>query len=114
MTSGGDQLTVLVVIVCLIFGYAIMSLAIRGVSRIFGKPPAESGTATAEQECRAVLGVSPSAGDAEIEAAYLSLLARYDPLKIASMGEEFHDLAAARTRKITEAYEYLQRHRKTG
>jgi hypothetical protein len=36
MTSGGDQLTILMVLVCLGLGYAMVSLAIRGISKLMG------------------------------------------------------------------------------
>jgi hypothetical protein len=53
MTSGGDQLTILMILGCLGLGYAIVSLAIRGISKLMrasrpapdGKSPLVEGLA---------------------------------------------------------------------
>ena len=54
------------------------------------------------------LGISPTAGETEIKAAYRRLLAKYHPDKVAHLGEEFRILASARTQYIIEAYEYFR------
>jgi DnaJ-domain-containing protein 1 len=52
-----------------------------------------------------VLGLEPGAGRARIEAAFLDLVQRYDPAKVADLGPEFAALAVRRLAKIADAYE---------
>ncbi len=54
-----------------------------------------------------VLGLGPSATDADIRQAYLSAMAENDPEKVADMGEEIQDLAYRRQREVEAAYEQL-------
>ena len=119
--NSDDELTILLVLLCLVLGYGIVSLAIRGISKLTKRNTAAPSDArqlrTAsndvvdrERQCRHILGVSSGGGEAEIKAAYHQLLAKYDPKQISALGEEFYDLASARTRSINEAYEYLSQH----
>jgi preprotein translocase subunit Sec63 len=105
--SSRDQVVVLVILVGLVMGYGLVSLAIRGISKLVAK--SESAPDDREQRYRLILGVSADAGGQEIEAAYRERLAKYDPTAVASMGQEFTDLAATRRKEIVEAYEYLRR-----
>lgn len=50
-------------------------------------------------------GLEPVASSADIEAAYLRLVDRYDPAKMAPLGAEFVALAARKLAAITELYE---------
>ena len=61
-----------------------------------------------EAHHREVLGVSEAAGEDEIKTAYRSQLAKYHPDKVTHLGDEFHELADARTKDIIAAYEYLK------
>jgi len=62
-------------------------------------------SAAAELDPYAVLGVSRTASDAEIKAAYHELVARYHPDR--HSGNPLEDLAAAKMAEINRAYEIL-------
>jgi hypothetical protein len=54
-----------------------------------------------------VLEVIPTASQETIQAAYRSLIARYHPDKVASLGPELQAVANARTKEINFAYDIL-------
>ena len=56
-----------------------------------------------------VLGVSPTATDAEIKTAYRNLAKKYHPDKY--RGHDLEDLAGERLKEINEAYEMIQKQR---
>ena len=103
---------------CFILGYAIAALRIK--ARMLRNPPprpnyedkwrepAAKRTASREQHYRTALGISATATETEIKAAYRRLLAKYHPDKVAHLGEEFRVLASARTQYLIEAYEYFR------
>ena len=51
-----------------------------------------------------VLGISEFAGNDEIRSAYRSLISRYHPDKVNSLGEESKALAEGKSKEITAAY----------
>lgn len=55
-----------------------------------------------------VLGVPVGASQAEIQAAYRRLAARYHPDKLAHLGQEFQVLAEEKFKAIQSAYETLR------
>jgi cytochrome c biogenesis protein CcmG/thiol:disulfide interchange protein DsbE len=55
-----------------------------------------------------VLGISPGASRAELEAAYAAKRAAYDPAQAAELGEEFAQLAARRRAEFALAYRQLR------
>jgi DnaJ domain len=55
-----------------------------------------------------MLEVIPSASQETIHAAYRSLMSRYHPDKVATLGEELQALAATRTMEINHAYSVLR------
>ena len=59
-----------------------------------------------------VLGVSPSASDADIKKAYRDLARKYHPDNYAN--NPLADLAAEKMKEINEAYETIQRQRESG
>lgn len=59
----------------------------------------------------AVLGVSPSAGDEEIQKAYRLLAAKYHPDKVLHLGQEFIDLAHRKFTIIALAYDTIRKER---
>jgi DnaJ-domain-containing protein 1 len=123
--SSQTEFTVIVVVLSSFFGYSLVSVSINAYRKRFGnrqsgaippygaKPPHADGAADCpaatnpEERYRQVLGVSAVAGEAEIKAAYKHLLAKYHPDKVFHLGEEFYDLASARTMEIIEAYQFL-------
>ena len=63
--------------------------------------PQSSSTAQAWHE---VLGVTPAASIDEIRAAYKRKMSQYHPDKVASLGEEFMDIALNKSKEINSAY----------
>ena len=59
-----------------------------------------------------VLGVNPSATDAEIKSAYRNLAKKYHPDRY--KGHDLEDLAGERLKEINEAYEIIQKERQNG
>ncbi len=55
-----------------------------------------------------VLGVRPVATQEEIKAAYREMMSKYHPDKVAHLGEEFQEIAKAKTKAINQAYETLK------
>ena len=56
-----------------------------------------------------ILGVKPSADDAEIKTAYRRLMSRHHPDKLVAKGlpEEMMELATEKTREIQKAWERI-------
>ena len=59
-----------------------------------------------------VLGVSPSATDAEIKTAYRNLAKKYHPDRY--KGHDLEELAGEKLKTINEAYDIIQRERQSG
>jgi len=51
-----------------------------------------------------VLGVAPSASSDEIRDAYKRKMSQYHPDKVASLGEEFMEIAVNKSKEINVAY----------
>jgi DnaJ-domain-containing protein 1 len=116
--SGGDQLSILVVLVCLVLGYAIVSLIIKGIVKLMRKANAPRALTQAaaprdrndqERQARHTLGVPYDASPAEVDAAYRALREKYDPAKVPPGDTEFFNLISDRLRRLEEAYAYLSR-----
>ncbi|MBC7794893.1 MAG: J domain-containing protein [Clostridia bacterium] len=56
-----------------------------------------------------ILGVSSTTPSAEIRVAYQNLVRQYHPDRVASMPEEFREVAERRTKEINAAYTQLKR-----
>lgn len=71
-------------------------------------------TKTSLQDAYSILGVSPSASDAEVKKAYRRLMSQNHPDKLVAKGlpEEMMKLAKEKTQKIAKAYEIIQEARK--
>ncbi len=95
---------VLVVLAGLFGGYWIVS------KLLFGRPPRESPRIAIPQVPEAtgawheVLKVAPDATVDEIRSAYRRLIAQYHPDKVATLGPEIRELAAAKAQELTVAY----------
>lgn len=61
-----------------------------------------------------VLGVVPGAPLAEVKRAYLDLVARYHPDKVAQLGPKLQALAQEETRRIIEAWEQVRKQARPG
>jgi molecular chaperone DnaJ len=59
-----------------------------------------------------VLGVSPSATDEEVKAAYRQLAKKYHPDRY--RGHDLQDLAGEKLKQINEAYDIIQKERQSG
>lgn len=64
--------------------------------------PQSDATAQAWHE---VLGVTPAASIEEIRVAYKRKMSQYHPDKVASLGEEFMDVAVNKSKDINSAYQ---------
>ncbi len=58
-----------------------------------------------------VLGISPSATDDEVKAAYRRMAMKNHPDKVATLGEEVQKAAAEKFREIHQAYESIKKER---
>lgn len=58
-----------------------------------------------------VLGIKPSATDAEIKTAYRKMASKFHPDKVANEGEDVQRAATERFKKIQEAYENIKKKR---
>ena len=67
--------------------------------------PAREGAALAR--ARALLGIGPRTDKRALDAAYLTLVERYDPARVIAFGPEFVVLAVRRLSDVTAAYEAL-------
>ncbi len=65
------------------------------------------------EDAYAILGVNPSASDAEVKKDYRRLMSRYHPDKFASQGlpENMRAVAEERVREIRRAYDSIQQQR---
>jgi hypothetical protein len=70
-------------------------------------PPA----APAADDPYVLLGVSPNAGNEELELAYRKRMSEYHPDRVASAAKEIRDMADQRARAINQAYDRIKRER---
>ena len=71
-------------------------------------PPGSGRTSEAfSKRPHKILGVSPTAGQDEIRAAYRRLASQYHPDKVAHLGREFQEMADQRFKEIQDAYDKL-------
>lgn len=116
----------MVIIVCLVGGYWLVSYFIRDPEEMEfptgledREPDVEpnAGPGTPQDGCgfelpwNMVLGVPTSATRMEIIAAYKQKISQYHPDKVANMGEEIRDLADRRSKEINAAYDAALRER---
>jgi len=62
-----------------------------------------------EQKYGKVLGLKGEFSVADVRRAYRELITKYHPDKIDHLGDEFKDIAEARTREIIEAYDFFRK-----
>jgi hypothetical protein len=109
---------------CIVGGLLLATGSIRGLKNSRDWPPGPSGIGTefngdredpkkaaelrsADCRYRGILGVSETAPELEIKAAY-RVVSKCHPDKVAHFGGEFYDVATRRTMEIIEAYERLK------
>ena len=113
--SMGRLLLLLVVVVCSVIGYWILTGLFMKNAFTDSEPRDSNSSHSARRKAkpkakemeryyRDALGVSEEAGEQEIRAAYRSQLAKYHPDKVTHLGDEFYELASFRTREIIQAY----------
>jgi DnaJ like chaperone protein len=67
-------------------------------------PPPPSAPLSTAPHWYDILGVPPTASEAEIRSAYQRLVSQYHPDKVDTLGPELKDLAIQKTQQITVAY----------
>ena len=104
---------IVLIVGCLVIGYALVSMVLRKP----GKPPAAPKPPPAFEGAQApprqpaathwstVLEIAPNADVDEIREAYRRLISQYHPDKVASLGRELQELAEAKSKAITIAYQ---------
>ncbi len=102
---------ILMILGCLVIGYAVVSMVLRKP----GPPPAApphpgfappaAPAAPPPPHWSTVLEIAPDAGIDEIREAYRRLISQYHPDKVAALGRELQELAEAKSKDITTAYQ---------
>ncbi|MBR9978482.1 MAG: DnaJ domain-containing protein [Bacteroidetes bacterium] len=59
----------------------------------------------------AILGLTPSASQAEIKKAYRTLMSLYHPDRVATLGEDLRHAATEKAKLVNEAYHIIERRR---
>jgi len=78
----------------------------KSISRHAPRPPVDEYTPL--ESAYKILGVEPDCTFAEAKAAYQSLVQKYHPDRVSSLGEELQEIAERRTKEINEAYQQLK------
>ena len=118
-----DTSDIVVIVGCLVIGYALVSMMLRKP----GPPPAAPRPPPAfdgapERPLPAqppvphwagVLEIPPDAGVDEIREAYRRLIGQYHPDKVAALGRELQELAESKSKDITLAYQEALMERRT-
>ena len=97
-----------------LFGLALGHLYDMGLFNRRPPPREAAPKPTRVGDPYAVLGVSPSASEAEIEQAYRRMISEYHPDRVSNAAKEIRALAEKRAREINSAYEEIKRLRSRG
>ncbi|MFA5985436.1 MAG: co-chaperone DjlA [Methylococcaceae bacterium] len=97
------------------FDYERLKLQHQAQNRFYGQGKAYQQTKQHSElkDAYAVLGLTPTASDAEVKKAYRRLMSQNHPDKLVAKGlpEEMMVLAKEKTQKISKAYEMIQKNR---
>lgn len=114
---------VLMIIGCLVIGYGLVSMVLRkpGPPPAAPKPPPFAPAFDAPAPPRppapphwsSVLEIARDANADEIRDAYRRLISQYHPDKVAALGRELQELAEAKSKAITIAYQEALMERRT-
>jgi DnaJ like chaperone protein len=100
------------------FDYERLKIRLQAQQRFYGRNYQYQQPRRREQsslqDAYEVLGLTPSASDAEVKKAYRRLMSQNHPDKLVAKGlpEEMMKLAKEKTQKISKAYETIQQSRK--
>ena len=90
--------------ICLVLGY------LYDAGKV-GKTDAKAEPPVPASDPYAMLGVSASASDEEVEQAYRRRMSEYHPDRVANAAQEIRDLAGLRASEANAAYETIKRQR---
>ncbi|SRR5258706_9637049 len=98
-----------VIVAGLALGFGLVWLLMGGKKAVRIDDPSEgvessSSSSSSTPSWSVVLGVAPSATEAEIRAAYRRLMSQYHPDKVAALGSELRELAERKSKEIGTAY----------
>ncbi|MFT3806998.1 DnaJ domain-containing protein [Arenimonas sp.] len=98
----------------IVLGFVIGHLFDMGLFRAKRASPANPPARAPADDPYAVLGVSVSSSDEEIEQAWRRKMSEYHPDRVANAADEIRALAETRAREINSAYETIQQQRRRG
>lgn len=105
--------------ICQILGYPVSMLTqleamLYAQQSEYSTNPNQPPSHSQIENAYSVLGVKPSASDAEIKKAYRRLMSQHHPDKLISKGlpEEMIQVATEKSQQIQKAYELIRKHRK--
>jgi len=95
----------------IVLGFVIGHLFDMGLFRAKAPPAAPAPPAS---DPYAVLGVSVTSSDEDVEQAWRRKMSEYHPDRVANAADEIRALAETRAREINSAYETIQQQRRKG
>ena len=95
---------ILAIVGCGALGYGVVHLVLNKPAPPTPRPPSPPQPASAPGWTR-VLELPPDASLDEIREAYRRLMSQYHPDKVASLGRELRELADAKSKDISAAYQ---------
>lgn len=103
-------LEITVVLMGLLLGYWLVSQFLTS-RPLAPKNTRNDAPPPTEPPWHTVLNVSPNASNEEVRHAYRTMIGKYHPDKVASLGEELRALAEKKSKEIDTAYQQALRER---